>query len=167
MVLVRVVDPRPEEIDLSTVYDAIVVGSGAAGGMASHALTARGLRVLMLEAGKQLDLDEELKSLEWPFDHPRRGRMPPDRHALSFNEYSIRDSPYAKNSPYAKVHSYVQGWSGSDYSKNIVVDEKEHPYTGTDYAWVRARCLGGKTNIWGRLALRLSDYDFKAKSRDG
>jgi choline dehydrogenase-like flavoprotein len=32
---------------------------------------------------------------------------------------------------------------------------------------VRARCLGGKTNIWGRLALRLSDYDFKAKSHDG
>ena len=28
-------------------------------------------------------------------------------------------------------------------------------------------CLGGKTNIWGRLALRLSDYDFKAKSHDG
>ena len=54
-----------------------------------------------------------------------------------------------------------------DYSKNIVVDEKEHPYTGTNYAWVRARCLGGKTNIWGRLALRLSDYDFKAKSHDG
>ena len=32
---------------------------------------------------------------------------------------------------------------------------------------MRARCLGGKTNIWGRLALRLSDYDFKAKSHDG
>jgi choline dehydrogenase-like flavoprotein len=65
------------------------------------------------------------------------------------------------------VYSYVQGWSGPDYSKNIVVNEREHPYTGTNYAWVRARCLGGKTNIWGRLALRLSDYDFKAKSRDG
>ena len=51
--------------------------------------------------------------------------------------------------------------------KNIVVDERENPFTGTNYAWVRARCLGGKTNIWGRLALRLSDYDFKAKSRDG
>ena len=61
----------------------------------------------------------------------------------------------------------MQGWSGSDYSKNIVVDEKDHPYTGTNYAWVRARLLGGKTNIWGRLALRLSDYDFKAKSHDG
>ena len=61
----------------------------------------------------------------------------------------------------------MQGWTGSDYSKSIVVNEKDHPYTGTNYAWVRARCLGGKTNIWGRLALRLSDYDFKAKSHDG
>lgn len=48
-----------------------------------------------------------------------------------------------------------------------MVDEKDNPYTGSNYAWVRARCLGGKTNIWGRLALRLSDYDFKAASRDG
>ena len=61
----------------------------------------------------------------------------------------------------------MQGWDGPDYSKNIVVDEKDHPYTGTNYAWVRARTFGGKTAIWGRLALRLSDYDFKAKSRDG
>jgi choline dehydrogenase-like flavoprotein len=69
--------------------------------------------------------------------------------------------------PYDHVYSYVQTWGGSDYSKNIVVDEKDHPYTGTNYAWVRARLLGGKTAIWGRLALRLSDYDFKAASRDG
>src|SRR5438034_1367642 len=160
-------EQKQPEADLTRVYDAIVVGSGAAGGMAAHALTARGLQVLLLEAGKKLDIESELKSMEWPYDHPRRGLMPPDRHAISFNEYTIRQPPYAKDSPYAKVHSYVQGWGGSDYSKNIVVDEKEHPYTGTGYAWVRARCLGGKTNIWGRLALRLSDYDFKAKSHDG
>src|SRR5436189_178366 len=64
-------------------------------------------------------------------------------------------------------HDDVGGWSGSDYVKNILVDEKDHPYTGTHYAWVRARALGGKTNIWGRLALRLSDYDFKGKTHDG
>jgi choline dehydrogenase-like flavoprotein len=93
--------------------------------------------------------------------------MPPEYHALTSNEYTIRQPPYAKGMPYPKVFSYVQGWGGSDYSKNIVVDEKDHPYTGTRYAWVRARLLGGKTAIWGRLALRLSDYDFKAKSRDG
>src|SRR3989449_10890871 len=63
--------------------------------------------------------------------------------------------------------SYVGGWGGSDYVKNILVDEKDNPYTGTKYAWVRARLLGGKTNIWGRLALRLSDYDFKGKTHDG
>jgi len=158
--------PVPE-VDLRRTYDAIVIGSGAAGGMAAHVLTSQGMQVLMLEAGRKLDLDKELKSTEWPYQHPRRGGLPPGQHPLSFNEYTIRQPPYADRSPYSKVYSYVQGWGGADYSKNIVVDEKQHPYTGTNYAWVRARCLGGKTNIWGRLALRLSDYDFKAKSRDG
>ena len=157
----------PPEVDLTRTYDAIVIGSGAAGGMAAHVLTSHGMKVLMLEAGKKLDIDKELKSMEWPYEHPRRGEMPPGHHALTLNEYTIRQPPYAAGLKFTKVYSYVQGWSGPDYSKNIVVDEKEHPYTGTNYAWVRARCLGGKTNIWGRLALRLSDYDFKAKSRDG
>jgi choline dehydrogenase-like flavoprotein len=160
-------ESRIAEPDLKRVYDAVVVGSGAAGGMAAHVLTSQGLDVLLLEAGKKLDIESELKSMEWPYDHPRRGQMPYTSHALTRNEYNIRQPPYAKGMPWKTVYSYVQGWSGTDYSKNIVVDEKDHPYTGTSYAWVRARCLGGKTNIWGRLALRLSDYDFKAKSHDG
>jgi choline dehydrogenase-like flavoprotein len=123
--------------------------------------------VLLLEAGKKLEIESELRSMEWPYDHPRRGDMPFSAHALSLNEYNVRQPPYAKGLPWKTVYSYVQGWEGSDYSKNILVDEKDHPYTGTNYAWVRARVLGGKTNIWGRLALRLSDYDFKAKSHDG
>src|SRR6476619_4699978 len=158
---------EPKDADLTPVYDAIVVGSGAAGGMAAHVLTSQGMNVLMLEAGKKLDINAELKSMEWPYEHPRRGEMPPGNHALTLNEYTIRQPPYAAGSSFKHVYSYVQGWGGSDYSKNIVVDEKDHPYTGTNYAWVRARLLGGKTNIWGRLALRLSDYDFKAKSHDG
>jgi choline dehydrogenase-like flavoprotein len=169
MPAIRLQQPPPAlpEADLTRTYDAVVVGSGAAGGMAAHVLTSQGLQVLLLEAGKKLDVNQELKSTEWPYQHPRRGDMPPGHHALSRNEYTIRQPPYAAGSSYTKVYSYVQGWSYTDYSKNIVVDEKEHPYTGTNYAWVRARLLGGKTNIWGRLALRLSDYDFKAKSRDG
>jgi choline dehydrogenase-like flavoprotein len=155
------------EVDLETVYDAVVVGSGAAGGMAAHVLTQHGMKVLLLEAGKNQDTGKILHSMQWPYDHPRRGKMPPDYHALTTNEYTFRQSPYAQGSPYSKVQSYVQAWGGSDYSKTLVVDEKQNPYTGTRYAWVRARSVGGKTNIWGRLALRLSDYDFKAKSRDG
>jgi choline dehydrogenase-like flavoprotein len=165
--LLRIQPSKPREADLTRTYDAIIVGSGAAGGMAAHVLTAQGLDVLMLEAGKKLDINAELKSMEWPYDHPRRGQMPPTSHAISLNEYTIRQPPYAQDSNYKHVYSYVQGWGGSDYSKNIVVDEKDNPYSGTNYAWVRARCLGGKTNIWGRLALRLSDYDFKAKTHDG
>jgi choline dehydrogenase-like flavoprotein len=164
---IRPAQPAAPDVDLTRTYDAIVIGSGAAGGMAAHVLTSHGLDVLMLEAGKKLDINKELNSMQWPYDHPRRGEMPPGHHALSLNEYTIRQPPYAADTKFKKVYSYVQGWSYTDYSKNIVVDEKEHPYSGTGYAWVRARVLGGKTNIWGRLALRLSDYDFKAKSRDG
>src|SRR5438445_6450755 len=166
--LLRVPPPSSKAADLSRTYDAVIVGSGAAGGMAAHVLTSHGMDGLLLEAGKQIDTTAELHSLEWPYDHPRRGEMPYDHHALRGAEYAFRKPPYApRDAPWKAVHSYVQGWNGADYTKNIVVDEKVHPYTGTNYAWVRARCLGGKTNIWGRLALRLSDYDFKGKSHDG
>jgi len=167
MTLLKVAPRLSPDVDLLRTYDAVIVGSGAAGGMASHVLTAHGMQVLLLEAGKKLDINRELRSMEWPYDHPRRGDAPPGSHALSFNEYTIRQPPYAKATAFKHVYSYVGGWSGGDYVKSILVDEKDHPYTGTRYAWVRARCLGGKTNIWGRLALRLSDYDFKAKSHDG
>src|SRR6266571_3653020 len=130
-------------------------GPGAAGGMAAHVLTSQGMKVLLLEAGKKIPIEQELRSMEWPYDHPRRGEAPPGNHAIRFNEYTVRQPPYAKGSAFKHVFSYVGGWGGSDYVKNILVDEKDHPYTGTRYAWVRARLLGGKTNIWGRLALRL------------
>jgi glucoside 3-dehydrogenase (cytochrome c) catalytic subunit len=167
MTLIKVAPPLDQEVDLTKTYDAVIVGSGAAGGMAAHVLTDLGLKVLLLEAGKKIEINAELRSMQWPYDHPRRGDFPPGYHALSFNEYQIRKPPYARGSAFRHVTSYVGGWGGSDYVKNILVDEKEHPYTGTKYAWVRARLLGGKTNIWGRLALRLSDYDFKAKTHDG
>jgi choline dehydrogenase-like flavoprotein len=163
----KTTEMKEAEIDLTKTYDAVVVGSGAAGGMAAHVLTSHGMKVLLLEAGKKLEIDQELRSMEWPFEHPRRGGMPPDTHSLTLNEYTIRQPPYGPGlEKYKKVYSYV-GDEGGDYVKNILVEERENPYTGTNYAWVRARCLGGKTHIWGRLALRLSDYDFKAKSRDG
>jgi len=167
MTLIRFKASQDQDVDLSRTYDAVVVGSGAAGGMAAHVLTSQGMQVLLLEAGKKIPIEQELRSMEWPYDHPRRGEFPPGDHALRYNEYTVRQPPYAKGSAFKHVFSYVGGWGGSDYVKNILVDEKDHPYTGTRYAWVRARLLGGKTNIWGRLALRLSDYDFKGKSHDG
>src|ERR1044071_9029670 len=95
MTLIRQAPPLPQEVDLSRTYDAVIVGSGAAGGMAAHVLTAHGLKVLLLEAGKKLPIERELRSMEWPYDHPRRGYFPPGSHALSFNEYTVRNPPYA------------------------------------------------------------------------
>src|SRR5438046_10323798 len=97
MNLIRLIqgDTQPD-VDLRRTYDAIVIGSGAAGGMAAHVMTAHGMKVLMLEAGRKLDLDKELKSTEWPYQHPRRGEMPPGHHAPSLHECTIRQPPYAR-----------------------------------------------------------------------
>src|SRR5579872_3227199 len=100
---------QPPEPDLRLTYDAVVVGSGAAGGMAAHVLTSHGMKVLLLEAGRKLPIEKELKSMEWPYEHPRRGLMPPDSRALARNEYNIRNPPYAQGSRYRHVFSYVQG----------------------------------------------------------
>src|SRR5213078_2541581 len=110
MTLIRFNSSQDQQVDLSKTYDAIVVGSGAAGGMAAHVLTSQGFKVLLLEAGKKLPIEKELKSMEWPYDHPRRGDMPPSSHALTRNEYNIRQRPYAKGLRYQHVYSYVQGW---------------------------------------------------------
>src|SRR6476659_11453209 len=98
MNLIRLIREAQPEVDLKRTYDAIVVGSGAAGGMAAHVLTSKGMKVLMLEAGKKLPIEKELRSMQWPYDHPRRGDAPPGSHSLSQNEYTIRQRTYAANS---------------------------------------------------------------------
>ena len=158
----------PDAVDLAITYDVVVVGSGAAGGMAVNVLCAHGLKVLMLEAGRQVDTTETLKSMELPYDHPRLGKMPPDHYALDEGDYKKFGPPYGKHfGRYTNVMNWQQLGEGPDYTKDLFVNEHEHPYTGTKFSWVRSRTVGGKTNVWGRLALRLSDYDFKAASRDG
>ena len=124
----------------SDVYDAIIVGSGAGGGMAAYRLTAAGANCLMLEAGDWYDAGTQSKWGQWYYDAPHRGAVPPD---TLFNGYMAA----------------VGGWS-----------VRGEPYTnapGTDFKWFRSRMLGGRTNSWGRIALRFGPYDFKPYSRDG
>src|SRR5205823_6818925 len=80
MTLVKTPPALSQDVDLSKTYDAVVVGSGAAGGMAAHVLTEQGMDVLMLEAGKKLPLEQELRSMQWPYDQPPRGDAPPGYH---------------------------------------------------------------------------------------
>src|SRR6202045_4007398 len=80
--------------DLKKTYDAVIIGSGAAGGMAAHVLTSHGLEVLLLEAGEKMNIEQELRSMEWPYDNAHRGGLPPNSHSLTHNEYTIRRPPY-------------------------------------------------------------------------
>jgi choline dehydrogenase-like flavoprotein len=150
----------------SVEYDVVVIGSGAAGGMAAFQLATAGIKVLLLEAGRLLDPAREYRTMEWPYASLRRGRLPADEVALGAAEYNMIDRPYGTAARFEKFRR-VLSYSGNTFTRNWVVDEREHPTTGTRYAWVRTRILGGKTNFWGRVALRLSDFDFKAASHDG
>jgi choline dehydrogenase-like flavoprotein len=147
-------------------WDVIVVGTGAAGGMAAYQLATAGITVLLLEAGRMLDFEREYRTMEWPYQSLRRTRLPPGERAIGVAEYDFVDRPYGSDprfAQYAKLASYAS----NTFTRNWIVNEKEHPTTGTPYAWVRSRVLGGKTNFWGRGALRYGPLEFKAASHDG
>jgi choline dehydrogenase-like flavoprotein len=127
---------------MRTIYDAVVVGSGAAGGMAATELCLKGLKVLLLEAGPKLDMVNDFQHHKKPYEFPFRGRLRPLERA----KYN-----YAVN----------------EWNKPTFVNELEHPYTGKSFTWVRARAVGGKTLHWGLVSLRFSPRDFKAAHYDG
>ena len=121
-------------------YDAVIVGSGAGGGMAAYVLANAGLKVCLLEAGYMYDPQKHITQLKNPWESPRRGAS-------------------TKLRPFGDFDASYWGW-----------DIEGEPYTkasGTDWMWWRARMLGGRTNHWGRISLRFGPKDFKRRSIDG
>jgi choline dehydrogenase-like flavoprotein len=103
-------------------------------------LANAGLKICLIEAGPMYDPQKNVTQLKNPWDSPRRGA---GTHYRPFGDF---DACYG-------------GW-----------DIDGEPYTkaeGTDWAWWRARMLGGRTNHWGRISLRFGPRDFKRKDHDG
>ena len=124
-------------------YDVVVVGSGAGGGMAAKILTEGGLSVALLEAGPPVNPEKDFKMLAWPYDLPHRGAGIGGRASANFSEF---------------------------LAPNGAWDIEGEPYTsapGSSFQWFRSRIVGGRTNHWGRIALRFAPIDFTSNTRDG
>lgn len=131
----------------SNEFDAIVVGTGASGGFAAKELAEQGLRVIALEAGPAHD---EARFAQGG------GMKPPgaiDRMLAGIKGQHIQ----ARASWYSPDKDF------------LFVNDLKNPYRSSaeHFLWVRGRQVGGRFQTWGRVALRMSDYDFKAASHDG
>jgi len=126
------------------IYDVVVIGTGAGGGMAIKTLCEAGLKVCALNAGRALN----------PAKDFRNHRMPYDMRYRAFGDPKKREQSY--------------GYMDNEYTEGIW--EHEISYTtapGTEWMWPRCFAVGGKTNFWGRSAARMGDIDFQAASLDG
>jgi choline dehydrogenase-like flavoprotein len=133
----------------SETFDAIVVGSGISGGWAAKELTERGLRVLMLERGKNVEHRKDYTSArKAPWEYPHRG----GRTREMVESYPVLQRDYPLN------EKNLDWW----------VKESESPYTEVKrFDWYRGYHVGGRSLTWGRQSYRLSDFDFEANVKDG
>ena len=130
-------------------YDAIVVGSGISGGWAAKELTEKGLKVLLLERGRNIEHVKDYVNAtkeSWEFPH-RGGRT----------QQMIKDYPVLKR-------DYPLNETNLDYW----CSDKDHPYTETKrFDWYRGYHVGGRSLMWGRQSYRFNKWDFEANEKEG
>jgi choline dehydrogenase-like flavoprotein len=130
-------------------YDAIVIGSGISGGWAAKELTEKGLKVLMLERGRDFEHIKDYKSAEkdpWDFEH--RGTV---------TKADLKNRPVIART-WGKTEGNIDSW---------VVDNDAPYHEIKPFRWWRAYQLGGRSILWGRQSYRWSDLDFEANAKDG
>jgi len=131
------------------VYDAIVVGSGISGGWAAKELTQKGLKVLMLERGENIEhIKGYTNTNKDPWQFPHRGGK---------TQQMIKDYPVL-NRDYPLNETNLSYWT----------NEKDCPYVEKKrFDWFRGYHVGGRSLMWGRQSYRWSDFDFEANAKDG
>ncbi len=129
-------------------YDAIVVGSGISGGWAAKELCEGGLKVLLLERGKNVEHPNYPNASAAPWQLEHAGRLTQEDRAR------------------CPVQTRHYSYSGD--SKHFYINDLENPYTETKrFDWIRGDIVGGRSVLWGRHCYRWSDLDFTANLRDG
>lgn len=132
-----------------TDYDAIVVGSGISGGWAAKELTERGLHVLLLERGRNIEhIKDYVNATKAPWQYPHRGK--PTRDMVHRYPVLKRDFPLSERN--------LDYWAS----------DEDSPYTEVKrFDWFRGYHVGGRSLMWGRCSFQWSDIDFEANLRDG
>jgi choline dehydrogenase-like flavoprotein len=130
-------------------FDAIVVGSGISGGWAAKELTEKGLRVLLLERGKNVEhIKDYVNARKGPWEFAHRG----GRTTAMEDAYPVLKRDYPLN------ETNLDWWAS----------DKDSPYTEIKrFDWYRGYHVGGRSLTWGRQSYRLGDFDFEANARDG
>ena len=133
----------------SQSYDAIVVGSGISGGWAAKELTEKGLRVLLLERGKNVEhIKDYVNATRAPWEYPHRG----GRTRAMEQAYPVLKRDYPLN------EKNLDWWAS----------DKDSPYTEVKrFDWFRGYHVGGRSLLWGRQSYRWSDFDLEANAREG
>jgi choline dehydrogenase-like flavoprotein len=131
-------------------YDAIVVGSGISGGWAAKELTQKGLKVLMLERGRDIKhVEGYTTATNNPWDFPHRGRI----------------TTQAAEEYWANMRT---GYTANEEWRHHFENDKENPYLETrPFDWIRGYHVGGRSLMWGRQSYRLNEEDFMANLKDG
>ncbi len=134
---------------MANTFDAIVVGSGISGGWAAKELTEKGLKVLLLERGRNIEhIKDYVNATKGPWEFPHRGGR---------TQQMIKDYPVLKR-------DYPLNETNLDYW----VNDKESPYTEIKrFDWFRGYHVGGRSLMWGRQSYRWSNSDFEANAKDG
>ncbi|RAK51009.1 GMC oxidoreductase [Phenylobacterium deserti] len=144
-------------------FDAIVIGAGAAGGLAAELLTRRGLEVLVLDAGHWPG------ALRWAAGKAVSTVANPD--ALPFLPpgllYKGRRALRLLGGLRQPVQTDCYAW---ERAPTAFVDDIDCPYStppGRPFVWIRARTLGGRVVVpgHGRQYFRFGPADFA--SADG
>ena len=133
----------------TTTYDAIVVGSGISGGWAAKELTEKGLNVLLLERGKNIEhIKDYVNATKPPWAYPHRGGRTKAMEA----DYPVLKRDYPLN------EKNLDWWAS----------DKDSPYTEVKrFDWFRGYHVGGRSLMWGRQSYRHSDFDFEANAKEG
>jgi choline dehydrogenase-like flavoprotein len=130
-------------------FDAIVIGSGISGGWAAKELTEKGLKVLLLERGHNIEHIKDYQESNKPaWEYPHRG---------SRTQQMIKDYPVLKRD-YPLNERNLSFWT----------NEKDCPYKEVKrFDWYRGYHVGGRSLMWGRQSYRWSDFDFEANAKEG